>query len=872
MLLILVLNLFVSSCLSKETSNILLDKNLVFYAFYNNSLIHATQNNLTNLLDLVKPKSNPHPIHVKQIHKRDTLTLLNDRLGDETKYQVIGPRCIPLKGNNINSNPYHSSLLSFPGAEVRRGQGVTSRQEISHIRCPKDHQSNCRYSYQQSDSTTVTDSFSVSLSSSDTFSKSVGTSKTAGSSNSYSNSIGKSIENSISKSITLTDDVTLSKTISDSLSKNHEKSSGLTKTKSTEKSDSNTISQETNEGNTISTDVSLSKTLSNEITKSSSQGGSSSSSKSSSTESSSSHSGGASAGISFLNLGANYNYAKSSSSSQSQTDTSESNWSNQFSNTQGSSETSSKSESTSNTFSLTKGSTSSITSSFSDSSSEDNRVSDSISVTRDASRGLTKSTSDSKSDTTSESNSYRIDDSYTSSEETSISGTLSNDESKSKTKSEEKSRSTSYTFTVNQDTEFGGIAPGSCKTAICLPFVKSVVIPYECVSDSGEHDLIPVEYMFIESNQANRAQCVFTLIDCNMRYENVFINDRREYQSADKSNSLEYGQIVEKGFSIKSNNEKFNLELLNDGNLVLKQFDKIVWENGMGFFEKYKHLRLRINEKGHLIEEVQNLFKNADDNYRRNEWITVWSSAPLNHNVTIGVPGLQGKREGYKLILDDYGDLSLYDSFEVMIWTATKTNRHFKGYKFPEIYLLPTNFETPKDKDEHNSIESSVVLLDQNKLMSLDRDCKNELKQNQGLQSPNKRFKLIMRQNGNLIIKDGFRTMWQTSTKGLPYAKAPYKLVINPTGNIMILDANSNVLWASVINKMIRYEKNVTGPFTLELLNQGKLVLRDKFNQTIWDSWPTSFNSIGSVFFIRMNYYYDKCAPQVKCDMRQYHW
>ena len=76
--------------------------------------------------------------------------------------------------------------------------------------------------------------------------------------------------------------------------------------------------------------------------------------------------------------------------------------------------------------------------------------------------------------------------------------------------------------------------------------------------------------------------------------------------------------------------------------------------------------RVRINEKGHFIQEAQNIFFLAD--YRQDEWITVWSTAPINQNVTIGIPTLNGK--SYVLVLSDSGALNLYDAVGAIIWCS----------------------------------------------------------------------------------------------------------------------------------------------------------------------------------------------------------
>ena len=91
----------------------------------------------------------------------------------------------------------------------------------------------------------------------------------------------------------------------------------------------------------------------------------------------------------------------------------------------------------------------------------------------------------------------------------------------------------------------------------------------------------------------------------------------------------------------------------------------------MGIFGSDDQIRIRINEKGHLVEEVRNMFAKTVAKYRENEWVTVWSSAPINHNTTIGVPTVsKSQKIGYKLVLDDSGTLNLYDAVGALIWCS----------------------------------------------------------------------------------------------------------------------------------------------------------------------------------------------------------
>ncbi len=157
---------------------------------------------------------------------------------------IVGPRCIPLKSKNIAANPYHPSLVSRRGAEIRKGLGSPRILNQNPLSCPFDSPEDCTFSVERSFSTTVSNSYSISIGNSKSFSKSLGTSSSTGRSSSISNSISKSMEQSLSKSIALTDEESISDEISKQLSATHEKSSGLTKIEAREVSETNSITHE----------------------------------------------------------------------------------------------------------------------------------------------------------------------------------------------------------------------------------------------------------------------------------------------------------------------------------------------------------------------------------------------------------------------------------------------------------------------------------------------------------------------------------------------------------------------------------------------------------------------------------------------------
>ena len=191
----------------------------------------------------------------------DELSDLNFDLFYASDSTITGPRCIPLKSKNIKDNPYHPSLLSRKGAEIRRGLGIPTILEQNPLSCPSDSPSPCSFDIDKSFSTTISNTFSVSLGKTKSVSKSLGVANMLGKSDSVAKSIGKSMEESLSKSWSLTDEESISDQITDQLTSSHEKASGFTKTTSKEVSEAETITQDISITNSTNRESGTSKFL-----------------------------------------------------------------------------------------------------------------------------------------------------------------------------------------------------------------------------------------------------------------------------------------------------------------------------------------------------------------------------------------------------------------------------------------------------------------------------------------------------------------------------------------------------------------------------------------------------------------------------------
>ena len=534
----------------------------------------------------------------------------------------------------------------------------------------------------------------------------------------------------------------------------------------------------------------------------------------------------------------------------------ENNWSNSKSKSRSNSKTNSESLGQTDSYSISNGKSQGDTSSYSSSSTEENHASDSISYSLSSANTLVKGKSKQNSTSEATSTGYNINDNYQASNETSIANQINDEQTFVESINTDKSESFSQQLTVSSNQAYH-VRPGECKILVCLPFVISAAIPYTCIGNDLELYEMHTEIMLIDNS--TKIECVQSLIDCMDKNQmNTFINTNMEFVQTTNPNywhtRLEYGRNIEaldeELIILKSSNSFYTLVQNPEGNLAIKNFEKIIWENEMNYY--FNRSRIRINEKGHFIQEAQNIFSVED--YRINEWITVWSSSPINHNVTIGIPRMNGK--SYVLVLSDSGILNLYDAVGAIIWCSDIGCQHKLGYKFPEIYLVPTIFLTPKEENNHNSISS---LVNKSSLMSFrSMDYSNNvctgLKSNEAIVSENERFKLILEDSGNLIIKDDVRTMWESVSGHIPHAVSPYFLNLTPMCQLRITSKNGYVIWFSA------YQSKVGECYIdFDEFENGRLVVRDRNKTEVWQSWPTQNNNLGITFTRPFQHKYVPC-------------
>ncbi|KAJ3308987.1 hypothetical protein HDU76_003753, partial [Blyttiomyces sp. JEL0837] len=240
--------------------------------------------------------------------------------------------------------------------------------------------------------------------------------------------------------------------------------------------------------------------------------------------------------------------------------------------------------------------------------------------------------------------------------------------------------------------------------------------------------------------------------------------------------------------------------------------------------------RLMINDMGHILIQVDNMFNNIgvtpynfttyDVNTRQttvDSFTTVWSNVPKHMMFQIGTKRVNG----YTFVLEEFPatsgttwNLILYDGGGSKVWCATSTNCNWSGssgYRFPPAYLLPTDFPTdavdPQKDDAsypHNYLNPAynLTVVNSSVHISENQRCGPILTSGQGLTSPNGRFKLILDWSGNLIFNDGVRTMWETFTANVFFAQPPYSLQLSNRGSLYLSDTFGGLLATTLVQQI----------------------------------------------------------------------
>ncbi|KAG0067772.1 hypothetical protein BGZ89_005725 [Linnemannia elongata] len=415
------------------------------------------------------------------------------------------------------------------------------------------------------------------------------------------------------------------------------------------------------------------------------------------------------------------------------------------------------------------------------------------------------------------------------------------------------------------------VPKGKCMALACFPTSEMLIMPYLC-ADTEEQSVERVAVALSKfSTKEQEANCQFAgLITCAeaQRGNMPFVTYDDTFLSITPTNSIRMGQSITSQTPLVSTNGDYVAIVEANGNFVVYGPGGVVkWQTGatpfvyIKDFNRYAH-RARINMRGHLVVETMNMFSKVK--YQPDLYKQVWSTQPVTHNFTVGTPRRASSPvDGYILTLGDDAILTLYDAMYIPIWTSFqegKNRANYRGYRFQEYYQVPTDSPTPDPglgpvKDPHNSIVFPTVFpADKDYLDSKDANCTDGIASGTGIQSPNKRFKVILYPSGNMVIKDGTRTMYSSLTANMDYTVAPYQMILTPNGELVIQDATRKWIWGTTNNV-----KGSVGPYMAMIEDQGRLVVIDANGKEVWEHWPMGGKNTAYLVHIPTRVCYDTC-------------
>lgn len=423
--------------------------------------------------------------------------------------------------------------------------------------------------------------------------------------------------------------------------------------------------------------------------------------------------------------------------------------------------------------------------------------------------------------------------------------TTSYDNSNAQNNQTEKS---AYASNMNTTTESVNVMtkvyvePGSCMAWVCYPILDTAIVPFLCTNTNGIYQYRSTTVGLPQINFGSGVEICSTAY-CSEILSGHIPPPKQFYidGAVTIANTLKSNRFLAKTQKLTSSNGgRYELKLNANGNLELTDGSTLVWQSNSGYVPVLPSgstdVRMRINNKGHLIIEATNFFAKSL-NYRTGQYITIWSTMPMHQNVTVGTSKTLGDTtEQYMLNLNDKGQLTIFDAYAVPIWYAMDDGygpyKHMYGYPFPENYMVPTAISftnTIQDETDLHNIPDQTIVLTNNKLSSLD-NCHKRLVSGNGFVSTNGRFALSLDKYGSLTLRDNGRVMWESYTSDISNTRT-YNLFISNEGVLFIRDETYRLVWFSMSREGV-------APFEMQVFDEGRFAVIDAKNTTVWESWP----------------------------------
>ncbi|KAJ3325829.1 hypothetical protein HDU76_013062, partial [Blyttiomyces sp. JEL0837] len=792
-----------------------------------------------------------------------------------TQFIQQPPTCVPLLSSHPLFNPYNDILT--PSGSATRTLLAYPYYVKKSVTCPETAtEDTCSVQLSDTITTTTSLSYSISDSNSNSFTNSIGTTSSVGTTSEAMQSISQTLEKSNQFTHTNSQGGSQSSTWSHAITKTSESQTSWSNTHTNEKSNSNTVTADTQQSQTQSRE----------------NGGSSSTTAGFDAKASYSETAGVQAG--FEGFGASVSETVSVEAGISASHTDGSTWS-----VTGSSSSSS---------SLSQAATSQTSSS--DSSTSGGSRSDSLSdaITNSKTSETNYQTSDSSSSGNSQSNTIGKTNSFGTSK------TLSDELQKTYQTAQaidtthSNTNETSLSFTVSIQTP---IKAGTSYDVVYLTQATFTQVPWIC-KQNGQDVIIVTDMADLSFTHSTSKSLTLLAPD---EPPNYFQFDDNYLNSATVSNSITSDTtiLVNKGTTAGSDvtggkllvmfSKSYEVYLSGFGAMYVKKKDvngrigNVVWDTRTNVRRSTDqvvnnvlynngNVRFLIDDMGHMLIQVDNMFNNIgvnpynytyyDRTTRQNitdTFVTIWSNVPKHMMYPVGQ-----KKNGYTLVLEEFPastgsdwNLIMYDGGGSKVWCATSAKCNWAGsygYRFPRNYLLPTDYPTDAVDPytdtaayPHNYLNPNYKLSVANPAIHISENqkCGPILTSGQGLTSPNGRFKLILDWSGNLILKDGVRTMWESYTANLTFAQPPYSLQLSNRGSLYLTDK-----WGGLITNTVLSDSRVRNS-SLVITDQGEIQILGTVGNQIWTSWePVNPGLSGwRNWVIRKAYCYPGCVTCV---------
>jgi len=496
----------------------------------------------------------------------------------------------------------------------------------------------------------------------------------------------------------------------------------------------------------------------------------------------------------------------------------------------------------------------------------------------------------------------------------------------------EKSQSISKTYDQSIIMDYNPTAEGCYKPAL-IPKLKTEVTIWACgnKNENGKtsvsyHKVYDVVEAHVKSNDKMSAliPCEANEDDYYERY-NPFNNDMANadyYSEPSKRNAIISGMALSAGEYISGKNKKWYFGLLEDGTLALTQgsFSKrtVRWSTRISNINEYNPL-FEIGNNGHLIitvdadnifnseitneEEIKKYIKEKYTNTRyddifvdneelkfSNTRVIVWDSLPKHLPYNVGYY----ESIGYTLILNDESDndnvrLTLYDEVGIKIWEIYKNGKgtnfpNYIGYAFPYEYNIPLNNDMINISDQVSDLLANNAQINSDKKdlhLKLDKKivdkydtyvlfgCETVLNENEALVSENGIYRFILQSTGNLVLKEGKRTLWSSLTSNINGFTGPYKLSLSPKGELILRDKYNFVVWQTY-NPTAIDNADEGIDYVLALSDEGELQIISSELYKIWSSLPFDNINNHTRYKALTVYNIDECSEKNRVPFNYY--